>query len=167
MRWHICRPASRFKKTFKTRASRIWHCTETMNTLYAEKQRYFKHGQRKTLYMESNLHDELSCRDDILYYSRWGTKAHRWGERDLKIRYYSRRITWNILQIALNNSKRCVSLVYKIRSEVCWCVANCGINFGEFALDLSSVVTTKQWLGLKGQSFSLSQWFSKFVTGLF
>jgi len=60
-----------------------------------------------------------------------------------------------------------VSLVYKIRSDVCWCVANLGINFGEFAVDLSSVVTTKQWLGLKGQSFSLSQWFSKFVTGLF
>lgn len=56
--------------------------------------------------------------------------------------------------------------MYKIRSEVCWCVANCGINFGEFAVDRSSVVTTKQWLGLKGQSFSLSQWFSKFVTGL-
>lgn len=61
----------------------------------------------------------------------------------------------------------CEPIVYKIKTEVYWCVANCGINFGEFAVDLSSVVTTKQWLGLKGQSFSLSQWFSKFVTGLF
>lgn len=61
----------------------------------------------------------------------------------------------------------CEPIVYKIRTEVCWCVANCGIHFGEFAVDLSSVVTSKQWLGLKGQSFSLSQWFSKFVTGLF
>lgn len=67
----------------------------------------------------------------------------------MKVRYYARYM----FQIALNNARRCMSLVYKIRNEGCWCVAKCGINFREFSVDCSSVVTTKQWLDLRERGF--------------